>query len=34
VLIAGGEGASVIDLLGVKLLEQWGRNGKKPEGEA
>lgn len=34
VLIAGGEGASVIDLLGVKLLEQWGQNGKKPEGEA
>lgn len=34
VLIAGGEGASVIDLLGVKLLEQWGKTGKLPEAEA
>ena len=34
VLIAGGEGASVIDLLGVKLLEQWGQSGQKPEAEA
>ena len=33
VLIAGGEGASVIDLLGVKLLEQWGKSGKLPEVE-
>ena len=32
VLIAGGEGgSSVIDLLGVKLLEQWHKEGKKPE---
>ncbi|MCC6460659.1 MAG: flotillin family protein [Saprospiraceae bacterium] len=32
VLIAGGEsGASVVDLLGVKLLEQWQKDGKKPE---
>ncbi|HND89353.1 MAG TPA: SPFH domain-containing protein, partial [Saprospiraceae bacterium] len=34
VLIAGGEGASVIDLLGVKMLEQWGKTGKLPEGQA
>lgn len=34
VLIAGGEGASVIDLLGVKLLEQWGKTGKLPEAQA
>jgi uncharacterized membrane protein YqiK len=34
VLIAGGEGASVVDLLGVKLLEQWGKTGKMPEVEA
>ena len=34
VLIAGGEGASVIDLLGVKLLEQWGKTGKMPEAQA
>lgn len=34
VLIAGGEGASVVDLLGVKLLEQWGKTGKLPEAEA
>jgi uncharacterized membrane protein YqiK len=33
-LIAGGEGASVIDLLGVKLLEQWGKAGKLPEAQA
>jgi len=34
VLIAGGEGASVVDLLGVKLLEQWGKTGKLPDAEA
>lgn len=35
VLIAGGEGgSSVIDLLGVKLLEQWHKEGKKLEAEA
>ncbi len=36
VLIAGGGegGSSIVDLLGVKLLEQWNHTGKKPEAEA
>jgi uncharacterized membrane protein YqiK len=35
VLIAGGEGgSSIIDLMGIKLLEQWNKEGKKPEAEA
>lgn len=33
-LIMGSEGASVIDLMGLKLIEDWNKNGKKPEGEA
>ena len=35
VLIAGGEGgSSIVDLLGIKLLEQWQKDGKLPEGQA
>jgi len=35
VLIAGGEGgSSIVDLLGIKLLEQWKKDGKLPEGQA
>lgn len=36
VLIAGGGdgAASIVDLLGIKLLEQWNKDGKKPEAEA
>jgi uncharacterized membrane protein YqiK len=32
VLIAGGEGgSSVVDLLGIRMLEQWGKTTEKPE---
>ena len=35
ILIAGGEGgSSIVDLLGIKLLEQWKKDGKLPEGQA
>jgi uncharacterized membrane protein YqiK len=35
VLIAGGEGgSSIVDLLGIKLLEQFQKDGKKPEAQA
>jgi uncharacterized membrane protein YqiK len=36
VLIAGGQqgAGSVVDLLGIKLLEQWQKDGKKPDAEA
>lgn len=35
VLIAGGEGgSSIVDLMGIKLLEQWKNEGKLPEGQA
>lgn len=35
VLIAGGEGSSsVVDLLGIKLLEQWRKEGKMPDAQA
>ncbi len=37
VLIAGGSGeggSSIVDLLGIRLLEQWNKDGKKPEAEA
>ena len=35
VLIAGGEGSSsIVDLMGIKLLEQWNKEGKLPEGQA
>lgn len=35
VLIAGGEGgSSIVDLMGIKLLEQWKKEGKLPEGQA
>ena len=30
----GGQGASVIDLMGLKLIEEWSKTGKLPEGEA
>jgi uncharacterized membrane protein YqiK len=30
----GGQGASVIDLMGLKLIEEWNKSGKLPEGEA
>ncbi len=30
----GGQGASVIDLMGLKLIEEWNKTGKLPEGEA
>lgn len=35
-LIMGGngQGASVIDLMGLKLIEEWNKSGKLPEGEA
>jgi uncharacterized membrane protein YqiK len=33
-LIMGSQGASVIDLMGLKLIEDWNKNGKLPEGEA
>ncbi len=31
---AGGQGASVIDLMGLRLIEEWNKTGKKPEAEA
>jgi uncharacterized membrane protein YqiK len=35
VLIAGGEGgSSIVDLLGIKMLEQWNKTGKTPDAEA
>jgi uncharacterized membrane protein YqiK len=33
-LIMGSQGASVIDLMGLKLIEDWNKTGKLPEGEA
>jgi uncharacterized membrane protein YqiK len=35
-LIMGGngQGASVIDLMGLKLIEEWNKTGKMPEAEA
>ncbi len=30
----GGQGASVIDLMGLKLIEEWNKTGKLPDAEA